>query len=150
MSAPEPRIHIDEETYPDAPVRLIESAVRRVLASEGTGDAEISLALLPDDEMRRLNHEYLGRDRTTDVIAFSLPGGDDTTVGDVYLGYEQAARQAAEMDVPLSEELVRLAIHGTLHVLGHDHPEGPEREDSPMFRVQEDLVRAVLEDAETR
>lgn len=149
MSPSEPRIHIDEETYPDAPVHLVESAVRRTLATEGAGDAEISVALLPDEDMRRLNREYLGRDRTTDVIAFSLTGGDDTIVGDVYLGYEQAARQAEGIGVPLDEELVRLAIHGILHVLGHDHPEGPERADSPMFRLQEELVRQVLEDSKT-
>jgi probable rRNA maturation factor len=149
VSPSEPRIHIDEETYPDAPVRLVESAVRHTLATGGAGDAEISVALLPDEDMRRLNHEYLGRDRTTDVIAFSLSGGDDTIVGDVYVGCEQAERQAEEMDVPLTEELVRLVIHGTLHVLGHDHPEGPERVDSPMFRLQEELVRQVLEDSKT-
>ena len=65
-------------------------------------------------------------------------------MGDVYLGVEQAARQAAEEGVPLAEELVRLAVHGTLHVLGHDHPEGEERLHSPMFVLQEEIVSALL------
>jgi len=140
-------IHIDDQTFPDAPVALIEKAVRLALESERRGDVEISVALLADEEMRRLNAEYLGRDHTTDVLAFALSGDDEPTVGDVYLGFDQAVRQAEEVDVPLQEELARLAIHGTLHVLGYDHPEGPERSDSPMFQVQERLLREVLADA---
>jgi len=150
MSRPEVQVHIDDETFPDAPVGLIEGAVRRALAAEDRDDVEISVALFPDGEMRRLNRRFLGKDRTTDVLAFTLPGGGGPTVGDIYLGYEQAGRQAAELGVPLREELARLAIHGTLHVLGHDHPEGPERAESPMFRLQERLLRDLLEGPETR
>jgi probable rRNA maturation factor len=140
-------IHIDDQTFPDAPVALIEKAVRLALDAEKRGDVEISVALLADAEMRRLNSEYLGRDHTTDVLAFALSGDDEPTVGDVYLGFDQAVRQAEEVDVPLQEELARLAIHGTLHVLGYDHPEGPERSDSPMFQLQERLLQEVLADA---
>jgi probable rRNA maturation factor len=61
----------------------------------------------------------------------------------VYVGAEQAARQAAEAGVGVGEELVRLAVHGTLHVLGHEHPEGDGREESPMFALQEALVREI-------
>lgn len=147
MTPPEPTVHIDDETYPDAPARLLEVAVRLALATEEGADVELSLALLPDAEMRRLNSEFLGKEHTTDVLAFALSGGDEATVGDVYVGYEQAARQAEEEGVPLAEELVRLAIHGTLHVLGHGHPDGPERVKSPMFRLQEELVRQALEES---
>ena len=104
-----------------------------------------TVALLPDEAMRELNDRFLGRDRTTDVLAFALEGGGTTVLGDVYLGYEQASRQAKEAGVSLSEELIRLAVHGTLHVLGHDHPEGPDRVDSPMFRLQEELISRLLE-----
>lgn len=145
MSRPEVQIHVDDETFPDAPVGLIEGAVRRALVAEDRLDVEISVALLPDGEMRRLNRQFLGKDRTTDVLAFTFPGGEEPTVGDIYLGYDQAVRQAAELGVPLQEELARLAIHGTLHVLGHDHPEGPERAESPMFRLQERLLRELVE-----
>lgn len=148
MTLPEPRVHIDDESYPDAPVSLVGAAVRQALAAEGREDVEVSVALLPDEEMKRLNSRFLGRNRTTDVLAFALSGGDDLTVGDIYVGYEQAVRQAEEAGVALTEELVRLAIHGTLHVLGHDHPEGPERFDSAMFELQETLVRRVLGEPE--
>lgn len=126
---------------------LLEGAVRRVLESEGIAAAEVSVALLDDEAIRRLNREHLGRDRPTDVLAFSLWEEGEPVVGDVYLGLEQAVRQAEDEGVPLAQELVRLAVHGTLHVLGWDHPEeAAARADSPMFRLQERLVRAVVEE----
>jgi probable rRNA maturation factor len=113
------------------------------LEEAGVRVAEVSVALLDDEGIRALNRTYLDHDRPTDVLAFSL--GDEETLGDVYVGFEQARIQAAEHAVPLDEELVRLAIHGTLHVVGHDHPDGPERVRSPMFALQERLVREVFD-----
>jgi probable rRNA maturation factor len=144
MTGRKPEVHVDDESHPDAPVELIERAVRLVLESEGRDDVDVSVAFLDDPDMRRLNSEYLGRDRTTDVMAFSLPDEDGPTLGDIYLGWEQAGRQAEALGLGLREELARLAIHGTLHVLGHDHPEGPEREHSAMFRLQERLLAQLL------
>ncbi len=122
---------------------LLESAVRRTLDADGR-DAEVSVTLVDDAEIKRLNREYLGRDRVTDVIAFSL-GSPEEPLGDVYVGADQARRQAEALGVSLTEELVRLAIHGTLHVLGHDHPNSGDRFDSPMYVLQERLLCEVLE-----
>ena len=149
MTRREPEVHVDDESHRDVPVELIRRAVRLVLASEGRDDVDVSVAFLDDPDMRRLNQEYLARDRTTDVIAFALPDADGSTLGDVYLGWEQAARQAEELGVTMQEELARLAIHGTLHVLGHDHPEGPEREQSEMFVLQERLLSQLLAEPAT-
>jgi probable rRNA maturation factor len=106
--------------------------------------AEISVSLLDDGAMAELNRRWLGRPGSTDVLAFSLAGEGDPPLGDIYVGRERAARQAGEHGVPVAEELVRLVVHGTLHVLGHDHPEGPERLESEMFRLQEALVRELV------
>lgn len=125
-------------------VDLLRSGVLRTLSAEDRDVVELSLTLLADEEIRELNRRYLGHDRPTDVIAFTL-GGPEDLVGDVYLGVEQARRQAQELGVPPSEELLRLTVHGTLHVLGHDHPEGEERYASAMFEQQERIVRDVLE-----
>jgi len=122
---------------------LLEVAVRRALRADGADRAEISVTLLSDDEIRSLNRTYLERDRPTDVLAFTLD--HDPLLGDVYVGVDRARIQADEAGVSLREELVRLAVHGTLHVLGHAHPEGPERLESPMFAVQERIVREVLD-----
>ena len=66
-------------------------------------------------------------------------------MGDIYIGYQQAQVQASERTIPLEIELVRLAIHGTLHVLGYDHPESDERLTSDMFLLQESLLQDFIE-----
>lgn len=136
-------ITINAEGLDDAAIAQIERGVAETLGHESAEAAEISVTLLSDDDIRAMNAEYLGRDRPTDVLAFSLgaPGG---VLGDVYVGSDQARRQAAEAGEALTTELVRLAIHGTLHVLGHDHPDGPERLESEMFTLQEHLVDRVI------
>ena len=106
--------------------------------------AEISVALVDDAGIAVLNERFLAHEGPTDVLAFSLGDAADV-VGDIYVGFEQASRQAAELGISLAEELVRLAIHGTLHVLGHEHPEGGGREDSAMFALQERLVRLAMQ-----
>lgn len=118
-------------------------AVRTTLADEGTKNGEVSLTLVGDDRIRVLNRDYLGRDRVTDVISFALHGPSEPLLADIYIGYPQALRQAAELGMSADEELVRLAVHGTLHALGYDHPV-EDRFSSPFFRRQEALVKRVL------
>ena len=136
-------VMVDVGAFADADAAELERAVRHTLRAQGVRQAEVSVALLGDDAIRDLNLRYLAQDRPTDVIAFALGPGPGI-LGDVYLGVEEARRQAAEASVSLAEELVRLAVHGTLHVLGHEHPAGAEREASPMFALQETLVREIL------
>lgn len=126
------------------PLEELERVVDWVLESEGVEEAELSVALLSDAEISALNEEYLSHDGPTDVISFPLhrPGG--APLGDVYVGAEQAARQAAEARLDFREEVLRLAVHGTLHVLGYEHPDGPDRDGSPMYLRQEELLRAFL------
>lgn len=127
------------------PEALLENGCRLVLEVEGLRDGEISLTLLDDEGILELNRQYFGRDRPTDVIAFALHEPGDPVLGDVYLGFEQARRQADELGLSLDEELLRLAIHGVLHVLGRQHPETGDRFGSEMFREQEELLNRVLE-----
>lgn len=138
------RILVNAGGRPEIPVDVLERGIRAALDAEGAVEGEISLTPVDDAEIREMNRRYLDRDRPTDVIAFRLHEDAGPVLGDVYLGLEVARRQAAERGIPLREELLRLAIHGALHVLGHEHPEGPERESSPMFRLQEALVERVL------
>lgn len=120
--------------------RRIVRAVAHVLSRERR-IAVISVTLLSKQRMQALNRSFLGRDRLTDVIAFPLPLPDGSVAGDVYLCGYAAARQARANRVPVRDELVRLAVHGTLHVLGYDHPEGTGRERSAMWRKQERYLR---------
>ena len=117
----------------------------RVLRWEGARRARIDLALLGPAAMRRLNRRATGRRGLTDVLAFTLPQPDGTILGDVYI-CPAAARAFVQRGLAdaVDEELVRLAVHGTLHVLGYDHPDGPGRTRSAMWRRQERYVRRLM------
>lgn len=123
---------------------LIRRAVRAVLAEESVADGEISVALVGDETMAAINAQWIGHEGPTDVISFPLYEGAEPPVGDIYVGVAQAERQADRLGVDVAEEIARLAIHGTLHVLGHDHPTGEARTAAPMWRIQERLVREVM------
>lgn len=123
----------------------VERVVEWVLDAEGVGDAELSVAFVSDEEIAALNQRYLSHEGPTDVISFPLhfPGGPP--LGDIYIGVDQAARQAPDEGTgSLREELLRLAVHGTLHILGYEHPEGADREGSPMYLRQEALLSSFL------
>lgn len=107
---------------------------RRVLAWErAPAGSHIDITLLSAAAMRRLNRRATGRRGLTDVIAYSLPQPDGSMFGDVYISPDAAGFDRVE--------LIRLAVHGTLHVLGYDHPEGAGRMRSRMWRVQERYVK---------
>lgn len=131
------------------PTPLIRRALLLLLREEGVREGEIAVTFLPDEPMRELNRRWLGHDRVPDVLAFSLhEEGEEAPIGDVYVGVEQGERQAREHGTSRDEELARLALHGTLHVLGYEHPEGAAgREASPQYRRQEEiLARALTEE----
>ena len=111
--------------------------------SQGKGDGEVSYTFVPVAEIRILNRDYLERDRSTDVIAFDL-GEGGSLMGDVYISPEVAAATAAEHGEIEQNEILRLVVHGSLHVAGLDHPEGPGRETAPMFTLQEELLRSIV------
>ncbi len=102
--------------------------------------SHVDITLLSAADMRRLNRRATGRRGITDVIAYPLPQPDGRLVGDVYI-CPAAAQRVAARGTALDEELVRLAVHGTLHVLGYDHPDGSGRTRSLMWRRQERYVR---------
>ena len=143
MTSIEVEVSLGEGVSLPLPEEAVERAVRATLRAEGHDAGEVSVAFLGDAEITSLNREYLDHDRPTDVISFALHGEGEPPLGDVYVGVEQALRQAEELGVDPREELLRLAVHGTLHVLGWDHPEGEERLESGMFRRQEEILRTL-------
>jgi len=109
-----------------------------VLRAERVRVQALSVTLVGPSRIRALNRVHLGRDRVTDVIAFAFaPVRGGPIVGDVYVCPRVAAAQARALGIPAREELRRLVVHGVLHVTGHDHPAGPSRTRSPMWRRQE-------------
>jgi probable rRNA maturation factor len=119
---------------------------RGVLRAEGVRDALLSVALISTPRMRALNRKHLERSGTTDVIAFGFErvGREGPVVGDVYIAPEIARASARVNGVSVREELARLVVHGTLHVLGYDHPEDDTRTRSAMWQRQERLVARLM------
>lgn len=116
-----------------------------VLKAERVRHALVSIAFVSKREIARLNRRHLGHAGATDVISFSLENGGragkpQPVVGDIYIAPDVARANAARFDGSVREELARLIIHGTLHVLGHDHPDGDDRTTSPMWKRQEKLL----------
>ena len=120
----------------------VAGAVRAVLRSDKVPDAMISVAFIRKREIQRLNREHLRRNRPTDVIAFGFRsvGRGAPAVGDIYIAPEVARESARANGITVREEILRLVVHGTLHVLGYDHPETDARTRSAMWRKQERLV----------
>ena len=126
---------------PIARERVAELA-RGVLRAERVRDAMLSIAFVSTEEITRLNQRHLRKRRSTDVIAFGFDRADARApvIGDVYIAPAVARENARRHGAGVREELARLVVHGTLHVLGHEHPEGDDRTASPMWRRQERLL----------
>jgi probable rRNA maturation factor len=100
----------------------------KILSALGLSDWELSLTLVGDRAMARLNRETFGRRGPTNVIAFPLddiptPGGPPSLLGEVVISLETTRRQAGEFGWPWQELLDFFLIHGILHLLGYDHGE---------------------------
>ena len=138
-------VEVRNETAERVDVAGIVTAVERVLKDGGARGAEVAVLLVDETEMTRLNRLHRGRDEVTDVLSFpidaddDLPAGLPRMLGDVVVCPAQAARQAAEAGVERGEELATLVVHGTLHLLGHDH----ETDDGEMLRRQDAIRTSV-------
>lgn len=130
-----------------ARIPLSVAGVRRlaaaVLKAEGATLKALSITFVGSARMRTLNRDHLGHDFPTDVLSFGMPApraiphAPVPAVGDVYICASVAARDAKHFGSTPKAELRRLVIHGILHVLGHDHPDGNHRTASAMWQVQE-------------
>ena len=123
----------------------VKRVVTAVLRAEGVRDALVSIAFVSAREIARLNKRHLAHAGPTDVISFGLGAGKNGSaahpvIGDIYIAPDVARANATRFARGVREELARLVIHGTLHILGHDHPNGTDRTTSPMWRRQERLL----------
>jgi len=149
-----------EPTPVDAALELVESAVAQTSRlALGARACEVELSFVADAEMTRLNFDHMGERSPTDVLSFPLhdwvvEGGRSTLsdedgvsppgallLGDVVIDVDQAVRQAAAGRWSVVEEIVLLAIHGTLHLLGHDHAELDE--ESAMRGIEHQVLTAL-------
>jgi probable rRNA maturation factor len=140
----------DKVIFSDPMAEILEEIVNRVLDLTRTPlEAEVSLVLVDDQEIQRLNHEYRGIDAPTDVLSFAMQekGEEEPEIlavepelllGDVIISLETAVRQAGEYGHSPEREIGFLAAHGLLHLLGYDHqhPEGTEA----MQKIEETVL----------
>lgn len=118
----------------------VDRIARAVLRAERVVAFDLSVTVVSDARMRQLNTRFLRRRYLTDVIAFPLIGAPGRRAGDIYIAPGAARASARAHGVSVGEEMTRLVVHGVLHTLGYDHPDGPERIASPMWNRQERLV----------
>ena len=126
--------------------RRLKRSARRILKILGQGRAELSLALVDNREMQKLNARYRDKNEPTDVLAFPagkalLPGMQ--VLGDVVISVEKAEEQARKRRKTLGQEIRTLLIHGVLHLLGYDHERS--RRDARVMRGMEKKVSRALE-----
>jgi len=118
---------------------------KKMLGALQIDDAELSIVLTDDAQIRILNRDYRHKDRPTDVLAFAIREGAHgelagEMLGDVVISLETADRQAREHGHSLREEAVFLLAHGLLHLLGWDHD--TKAKDAAMRRESERLCAA--------
>ena len=123
--------------------RKIGAAARRILNRLGYKGYELTVVLVDDREITRLNRRYFRRNRPTNVISFPMMEGTPLSLqakilGDVIISADTARRDAEEVGKRAGEEILFLLIHGILHLAGYDH-EGARRERLKMEEKEREL-----------
>ncbi|MCI4128786.1 rRNA maturation RNase YbeY [Bacillus haynesii] len=145
-------LDITDETgrVPEDRLAEIEKLLQFAAAEEGVADgAEVSVTIINNEEIQKINKEYRGKDYPTDVISFALEedgegeieiiGADMPPVlGDIIISVDKAQEQAEEYGHSLMRELGFLTVHGFLHLLGYDHM--TEEEEKEMFTKQKEIL----------
>lgn len=122
---------------------LLERAARITLDLESAPiDADLTIVLTDDAQLHELNLEYLGVDAPTDVLSFPASESDPETglpyLGDILISIPRAAQQAQAAGHSVEAEVQLLVVHGTLHLLGHDHAEAEEK--TRMWNAQAEVM----------
>ena len=109
--------------------KILTNLAARILSDSDRNEAELSILVTDDAEIRALNSQFRATDRPTDVLSFSQLEGEGPVsgpelLGDVVISWETAKWQAFERGETLLDEMKRLLVHGVLHLLGYDHEEG--------------------------
>ena len=131
-------IHVDLQQDFSEPT-LLKRAARFTLEAESIpDDSDITIVLTDDTQLHELNRNYLGVDAPTDVLSFPADEEDPETgiryLGDILISIPRAKQQAQAAGHPLEAEVQLLVVHGTLHLLGHDHAKA--REKARMWKAQ--------------
>lgn len=122
--------------------RLMRELLKEAGSTAPAAANELSLVFSTDAAVHELNRSYRGKDKPTDVLSFAV--GEDAEpetvcLGDIVISLDTAAAQAREFKVTRDQEILRLLIHGTLHLLGYEHERVPRAEARRMQRREDEL-----------
>ncbi len=103
----------------------------------------VNISFVSDQIMRRLNKQYRKKDKTTDVLSFSEPEipGVKRSWGDIFVSVAYVRGEAKRRAIPLEEEILRVVIHGMLHLMGYDH--ATDDTELEMFTLQEKALAKI-------
>lgn len=123
---------------------LLEQAALAALTHQ-SAEGDLTLVLTDDEQLHRLNRDFLGVDAPTDVLSFPASETDPETgaryLGDILLSVSRADAQARAANHPLEDEARLLVVHGVLHLLGHDHAEPDEK--AKMWKAQGEVLEGL-------
>ena len=124
--------------------KKIRGTVAGILKLMDCPDKEVSIVLTDDEHIQALNKTYLGRDKTTNVISFSLQEGEYGNInpqllGDVVISLDTAQKDALKGNLTLDQEIDFLLIHGILHLLGYNHENTSSAETRKMKEKEKEI-----------
>ncbi|HJV34382.1 rRNA maturation RNase YbeY [Geomonas sp.] len=124
---------------------------QRILDALGCPEAELSVTIVGDRSIRTLNRDYLGRDKSTNVISFAMQEGEFGSInpdvlGDVVISADTAAREAEEAGESFLSRLYFLLLHGILHITGYDHERSGEAEALRMEAKEREIFAMLQEE----
>ena len=126
-----------EQDWRTAVPNLLETCERALRAGSRAGsiDGEVSVLLTDDAEIQRLNRDWRGKDKPTDVLSFEAALEDRPFIGDIAISLGVSSRDAMQKGIPLEQHLSHLLIHGYLHLIGHDHMEDTDAQEMEALEV---------------
>lgn len=127
------------------PLRRMKRTAQKILSLLKQERTELSVALVGDREIEKLNRKYRNQPKPTDVLSFpadNIFAGRERLLGDVVISVDKAKEQAKAGGWTLNEEIDRLLIHGILHLLGYDH-EGSKKEARVMRALERKISLAL-------
>lgn len=126
--------------------KFIKVYVEKILKELELENVEVSITLTDDETIREINKQWRGKDKPTDVLSFPQEetiGYKYKVLGDVIISLPYAKKQAKEIGFTFKEEVLRLLIHGILHLLGYDH-ERSEEDEKIMFELQDKIFENII------
>jgi len=138
------KIEINQQDGKKIEEAKLKKIVERTLGAVGVKNAAVSIAVIGDEEMKKMNNFYRGKNKTTDVLSFTYEsyksGFKKPLFGEIVICYPQAVRQAKQQKHGVVEEIKMLLVHGALHLAGYDH-EKSLKEAGIMEDLQNKMVK---------